>query len=109
MLSAPALAIDAYEEAVSVLFSLAAVCPSLCAENSRESLLGSVKSGRKRSSQIEQAYSPVHTRFPFRSVITAVRKIRLSGTLKVYNDSRSARIAAQPHTAPLNGDPSIFS
>src|SRR5487761_1757073 len=64
----------------------AAGCWSLCVEKSRESLPGSIGSGRKRKPQIEQAYSPVHTRLPSRFAITALRQIFLSTILKAYND-----------------------
>ena len=66
--------------------SIVAGCWSLCVEKSRESLPGSVGSGRKRRPQIEQAYSPVHTRLPSRFVITALRQIFLASIRKAYTD-----------------------
>jgi hypothetical protein len=67
--------------------SIVAGCWSLCVEKSRESLPGSVGSGRKRRPQIEQAYSPVHMRLPSRFVMTALRQIFLASTMKAYTDS----------------------
>jgi len=41
--------------------------------------------------QIEQAYSPVHMRLPFRFVITARKQTFSIGILKAYIDSSDAR------------------
>jgi hypothetical protein len=71
--------------------STVAGCWSLCAEKSTESLPGSAGSGRKRIPQIEQAYSPVHTRLPPRFVMTARRQIFLTSIQKDYTDSSSAK------------------
>jgi hypothetical protein len=42
--------------------------------------------------QIEQAYSPLHTRLPSRFVITAFRQTFLSGMLKDYLDSGGTKV-----------------
>ena len=73
----------------------------MCAANSTVSLTGSVGSGRKRMPQIEQAYSPVHTRLPSRFIMTARRHIFLASMLKDYTDSRSDTIAEKFQTGPL--------
>jgi len=81
---------------------IAAVCCSLCAEKSTESLAGSAGSGRKRRPQIEQAYSPVHTLLPSRIDMTAFRQIFLTGMLKAYTGSGSATGEKVPHLRGSN-------
>jgi hypothetical protein len=46
-------------------------------------------SGRKRLPQIEQAYSPDHTLFPSRAIITARKQIFFSGMEKSLQRLRS--------------------
>src|SRR6266481_2815990 len=64
--------------------AVATGCWSLCIVKSRNSLPASIGSGRNRSPQIEQEYSPVHTLLPSRFVITALRQTFLAGILKAY-------------------------
>ena len=66
-------------------------------------MAGSLGSGRKHRPQIEQAYSPVHTRLPSRTVITARRQTFSAGILKAYIDSFRSEIRTTKSGVSLPG------